>query len=103
AASGRPRLGCGAGGLSGPAIKPISLLAGYRVAQALPEAPILGVGGISTAEDALEFLAAGATAVQVGTAMFSNPAAPVDIAVGIGRHLVERGLSSPAELRSTPA
>jgi len=103
AATGKPRLGSGAGGLSGPAIKPISLLAVYRVAQALPEAPILGVGGISTAEDALEFLAAGATAVQVGTAMFSNPSAPVEIAVGIGKHLVERGVASPAELRSTPA
>ena len=100
--TGRPRLGSGAGGLSGPAIKPISLLAVYRVAQALPQAPILGVGGISTVEDALEFLAAGASAVQVGTAMFSNPAAPVDIAMGIGKHLVARGLTSPADLRSTP-
>ena len=103
AATGRPRLGSGAGGLSGPAIKPMSLLAVYRVAQALPQAPILGVGGISTAEDAMEFLAAGASAVQVGTAMFSNPAAPVEIAVGIGKHLVANGLSSPADLRREPA
>ena len=94
--TGSPRLASGVGGLSGPAIKPIALLAVYRVAQALPDAPIIGVGGIATTEDALEFLAAGAMAVQVGTALFSNPSAPVDIAVGIGRHLVERRLPGPA-------
>jgi dihydroorotate dehydrogenase (NAD+) catalytic subunit len=98
-ATGRPRLASGAGGLSGPAIKPIALLAVYRVAQALPDAAILGVGGVTTVEDGLEFLAAGASAVQVGTAMFSNPAAPMEIGIGIGRHLVAAGLSSPADLR----
>jgi dihydroorotate dehydrogenase (NAD+) catalytic subunit len=94
----RPRLAAGTGGLSGPAIKPIALLAVHRVARVLPDVPILGVGGIASAEDAIEFLAAGASAVQVGTAMFTNPSAPVDIAVGIGRHLAEAGLASPAEI-----
>ena len=95
----RPKLADGAGGLSGPAIKPIALMALYRVAEAMPEVPLIGVGGIATGEDALEFLAAGATAVQIGTAMFANPSAPVDVAIGIGKQLVERGLASPAALR----
>ena len=99
AATGRPRLASGVGGLSGPAIKPIALLAVHRVAEAMPEATIVGVGGLSTTEDALEFLAAGAHAVQVGTAMFENPGAPVDIALGIGRYLVAQELGSPADVR----
>ena len=98
-ASHRPRLAAGAGGLSGPAIKPIALLAVVRVCRALSDVPVIGVGGIVSAEDALEFLVAGASAVQVGTAMFSNPASPVEIAVGIGRHLVDAELASPAEVR----
>ena len=65
----------------------------------MPEVPIIGVGGIATAEDALEFLVAGASAVQVGTAMFTNPSAPVDVAKGVGRYLVEHGLPSPDALR----
>jgi dihydroorotate dehydrogenase (NAD+) catalytic subunit len=97
-ATGRPRLASGVGGLSGPAIKPIALLAVHRVAEALPHVPHIGVGGVSSAEDALEFLSAGASAVQVGTAMLANPAAPVDVAVGIGRHLVAAGLRSPGEI-----
>jgi dihydroorotate dehydrogenase (NAD+) catalytic subunit len=100
AATGRPKLGAGEGGLSGPAVKPIALLAVHRVCQAFPDVPVLGVGGITSAEDAIEFLAAGATAVQVGTAMFTNPAAPVDIAVDIGAFLVEHRLTSPADLRA---
>ncbi|MFN2543922.1 MAG: dihydroorotate dehydrogenase [Actinomycetota bacterium] len=97
----RPKLASGTGGLSGPAIKPISLLAVYRVAQGLPDVPIVGVGGVTTAEDAVEYIAAGATAVQVGTAMFVDPAAPVEIAIGIGRHLMECGLPDPEALRGT--
>ena len=97
--SSRPKLAAGAGKLSGPAIKPLALLAVYRVAEAIPEASIIGVGGIATAQDALEFMAAGASAVQVGTAMFTNPSAPVDVAVGIGRYLVEHRLPSPDALR----
>ncbi len=95
----QPRLSSVAGGVSGPAIRAMAVHAVYRVAQALPELPILGVGGIATGEDAVEFLLAGAGAVQVGTAVFRNPQAPVDVAMGVGRLLAERGLSSPEQLR----
>ncbi len=95
----RPSLGSTIGGLSGPAIKPIALAAVHRVACAMPEVPIMGVGGIATGEDALEFLLAGAWAVQVGTAMLVNPSAPVEIAQGVLRYLKAKGMASPAELR----
>ncbi|MGQ9731069.1 MAG: dihydroorotate dehydrogenase [Candidatus Zipacnadales bacterium] len=71
----RPRLGRGTGGLSGPAIKPIALRMVWEVHQALPEVPLIGMGGIMTGADALEFLLAGASAVSVGTATFVNPSA----------------------------
>jgi dihydroorotate dehydrogenase (NAD+) catalytic subunit len=95
----RPRLAAPVGGLSGPAIKPVALAAVYRVAQALPDLPIMGVGGIATGNDAVEFLLAGAWAVQVGTAMLVNPSAPVEIARGILAYLKRKGMSSPADLR----
>ena len=95
----RPRLAVPVGGLSGPAIKPIALAAVYRVARAMPEVPIMGVGGISTGEDAVEFLLAGAWAVQVGTAMLVNPSAPVEIARGIQAYLKNKGIASPGDLR----
>ncbi len=95
----RPRLAAPVGGLSGPAIKPIALAAVYRVARALPDLPIMGVGGISTGEDAVEFLLAGAWAVQVGTAMLVNPSAPIEIARGILRYLKAKGMGSPGDLR----
>ena len=69
-------------GLSRPAIKPIALAAVYRVARAMPHVPVLGVGGVTTGEDAIEFLLAGAWAVQVGTAMLVDPSAHVEIARG---------------------
>ena len=69
-------------GVSGPAIKPIALAAVYRVARAMPHVPVLGVGGVTTGEDAIEFLLAGAWAVQVGTAMLVDPSAHVEIARG---------------------
>jgi len=75
----RPRLGAGFGGLSGPAIKPIALRLVYQAAQAV-RIPIVGLGGIATGEDAAEFLIAGATAVEVGTANFWDPASPLRIA-----------------------
>jgi dihydroorotate dehydrogenase (NAD+) catalytic subunit len=68
----RPRLGAGFGGLSGPAIKPIALRLVYQAAQAV-KIPVIGLGGISTGEDAAEFLVAGASAVEVGTATFWDP------------------------------
>jgi dihydroorotate dehydrogenase (NAD+) catalytic subunit len=95
----RPRLAAPVGALSGPAIKPIALAAVFQVAQALPDVPIMGVGGIATGEDAVEFLLAGAWAVQVGTAMLVNPAAPVEVAQGILRYLRDKGIASPADLR----
>ena len=78
----RPLLGNIAGGLSGPAIKPVALYMVYEVAGAV-DLPIVGCGGIVTASDALEFIMAGASAVQVGTASFANPRAPLDVLEGI--------------------
>lgn len=74
------------GGLSGPAIKPVAVRMTYQAAQAV-KLPIIGMGGIMTAEDALEFILAGATAVSVGTANFSNPYATVEIAEGIQAYM----------------
>lgn len=95
----RPALAAPVGLLSGPAIKPIALAAVYQVARAMPEVPIMGVGGISTGLDAVEFLLAGAWAVQVGTAMLVDPAAPVEVARGILSYLKDKQLESPAALR----
>ncbi len=89
----RPRLSNITGGLSGPAIKPIALRMVYEAARAV-KIPILGMGGISTAEDAIEFLLAGATAVQVGTASYADPRATERLARGLEswcrNHQVER-------------
>ena len=74
--TGKPRLGNGGGGLSGAAIHPVAVRAVYDVRHAFPEAPILGVGGIDSGESAAELLAAGANAVQIGTATFADPRAP---------------------------
>lgn len=95
----RTRTATPVGGLSGPAVKPIALAAVYQVARALPEVPIMGVGGISTGEDAVEFLLAGAWAVQVGTALLVDPTAHVEIARGIVGYLREKGFASPEDLR----
>lgn len=75
----RPILGGVTGGLSGPAIRPIAVRAVWQVHQVLPEVPILGMGGIATGEDAMQFIAAGASAVSVGTMTFHDPAAPVRV------------------------
>jgi len=95
----RPKLATAVGGLSGPAIRPIAVGAVFRVARAMPDVPIMGVGGIVTGQDAVEFLLAGAWAVQVGTAMLVNPSAPMEVAQGILAYLRAKGLSSPADLR----
>jgi len=95
----RPRLAAPVGVLSGPAIKPIALAAVFQVARALPDLPIMGVGGVSKGEDAVEFLLAGAWAVQVGTAMLVNPAAPFEIAQGVLAYLKGKGIAEPADLR----
>jgi dihydroorotate dehydrogenase (NAD+) catalytic subunit len=85
------------GGLSGPAIKPIALLAVYRVAQTV-NVPIIGMGGIMNATDAVEFLLAGATAVAAGTVSFVNPLAAIEIADGIADYLEKNGFTDVREL-----
>lgn len=92
-----PRLSNGTGGLSGPAIKPLALRAVWQCAGAV-SIPIIGIGGIATASDAIEFLLAGASAVQVGTATFVQPDAALQIAAGIGTYLQERDLNSPQDI-----
>jgi dihydroorotate dehydrogenase (NAD+) catalytic subunit len=94
----RPAIATVFGGLSGPALKPIALRMVYQVAEAV-DVPVIGCGGISTADDALEFIMAGATAVQVGTASFSNPRAPLDIIEGIESFLREEGVTDIGELK----
>jgi dihydroorotate dehydrogenase (NAD+) catalytic subunit len=93
AATRRPRLAQVIGGLSGPAIKPIALRMVWQVAQAV-SIPVIGIGGISTAEDAVEFLLAGAQAVQVGTANFYDPASAEKILEGLERYLQQQGEQS---------
>jgi len=87
----RPRIATTYGGLSGPAIKPIALRMVHQVAKALPDLPICGIGGIMTGEDALEFLMAGARAVQVGTALFADPDAIIRITEELRALLAEIG------------
>ncbi|MBI4505551.1 MAG: dihydroorotate dehydrogenase [Chloroflexi bacterium] len=93
----RPALANVSGGLSGPAIKPLTLHLVYRIAQAV-DVPIIGAGGVVSAEDAVEYLMAGATAVQVGTAHFANPAAGVEIVAGLERWLRAHGVGDVREL-----
>lgn len=88
----RPVLANVTGGLSGPAIKPIALRMVWQVARAV-KVPVIGIGGIMSATDALEFILAGATAVQVGTASFVNPAAAQEIAEGMEQWLAARGIA----------
>ena len=96
----RPRLGAGFGGLSGPAIKPIALRMVYEAAQAV-KIPVIGLGGIATGEDAAEFLVAGATAVQVGTASFWDPGATARIARELEAFLRQEKIGGAAELTGT--
>jgi len=88
----RPVLANVTGGLSGPAIKPVALRMVWQVAKAV-KVPVIGIGGIMSATDALEFILAGATAVQVGTASFVNPGAAQEIAEGMEQWLAERGIA----------
>jgi dihydroorotate dehydrogenase (NAD+) catalytic subunit len=93
----KPRLSNITGGLSGPAIKPLALRAVWKCANSV-EIPIVGVGGIATANDALEFLIAGARAVQVGTATFAQPGATMAIIEGINSYLDANGLADVGEV-----
>jgi dihydroorotate dehydrogenase (NAD+) catalytic subunit len=93
----RPRIGAGFGGLSGPAIKPIALRLVYQAARAV-RIPVVGLGGIASGEDAAEFLIAGATAVEVGTANFWDPGSAARIARELGEFGKREGVASVAEL-----
>jgi dihydroorotate dehydrogenase (NAD+) catalytic subunit len=93
----KPRLSFRTGGLSGPAIRPLAVHLAHQAARAV-RIPVIGIGGIARAEDALEFLVAGCAAVQVGTATFVNPQAIAEVHDGIAAFLEARGFSSPADL-----
>lgn len=94
----RPLLGGGGGGLSGPAIHPVAVRAVFDVHRALPELPIVGVGGVATAEDAIELLMAGASAVQVGTATFAEPRAVEHVRDGVRAWCRRHGVARVHEL-----
>ncbi|MEK7851191.1 MAG: dihydroorotate dehydrogenase [Deltaproteobacteria bacterium] len=93
----RPKLANITGGLSGPAIRPVAVRMVWQAANAV-KIPVIGIGGIMTAEDALEFIIAGATAVQVGTANFVTPTATIDIIEGLERYLIDNNLADIKEL-----
>jgi dihydroorotate dehydrogenase (NAD+) catalytic subunit len=105
AASARPRIARTFAGLSGPALKPVALRMVWQVASAV-DVPVIGCGGIATGEDAVEFLLVGASAVQVGTATFRDPLAPVQVLEGIERHMRDYALNGIRDLtaaaRSNP-
>lgn len=94
----RPVLGGGGGGLSGPAIHPVAVRTVWEVRRALPDLPIVGVGGVATAEDAVELLLAGASAVQVGTATFARPTAVADVLSGLETWCRRQGVRRITEL-----
>ena len=96
----QPKIANITGGLSGPAIKPVALRMVWQVAQAV-KIPVIGIGGIMTAEDALEFFIAGATAVQIGTANFVNPRATLDIIDGIENFLARRKIARVTDIIGT--
>jgi len=93
----RPAIAATYAGLSGPALKPVQLRQVYEIAGAV-DAPIIGCGGIMTAGDAIDYLMAGARAVQVGTATFANPLAPMEVLEGMERYCCEQGIADVCEL-----
>jgi dihydroorotate dehydrogenase (NAD+) catalytic subunit len=92
-----PRLGNGSGGLSGPAIRPIAVLAVWEVARAV-RIPIVGQGGIETARDALEFILAGASAVSIGTGNFTDPRVPLAVADGVRAYMARKKIARLSQL-----
>ncbi len=94
----RPVLAGITGGLSGPAIRPVAVRCIYQVHAALPEVPILGMGGVRTGLDALELILAGASAVSVGTVTFHDPSAPVRVLAELEQALAERGIARVADV-----
>lgn len=99
--TGTPRIGAGRGGVSGPAIRPLAIRAVADVRAAHPELPIVGVGGIASAEDAVEFARVGANAVQVGTATFADPRTVGRVCTDLRRWCANQGVSSFDDLVST--
>jgi len=93
----KPKLSITTGGLSGPAVRPVAVRCVWQVAHAV-KIPVIGLGGIMTAEDAIEFFMAGARAVEIGTASFVTPSAASDIALGIGTWLDRHGYASLDEI-----
>jgi dihydroorotate dehydrogenase (NAD+) catalytic subunit len=93
----KPSLSTITGGLSGPAIKPVALRMVWQVANTV-KIPVIGMGGIMNADDAIEFILAGASAIQVGTASFIDPLASVKILEGIESYLVTKGFSDIREI-----
>jgi dihydroorotate dehydrogenase (NAD+) catalytic subunit len=98
--TGQPVLGGGGGGLSGAALHPVAVRAVYECRAALPDLPIVGVGGVTSGEDAAELLAAGADAVQVGTATFADPRAPLRVLHGLSRWCADHGVVELGQLVS---
>ena len=94
----RPRLAMKTGGLSGPAVKPVGVAAVYRISRAV-KIPVIGLGGIMTAEDALEYLLAGADAVQVGTATFADPGAAFHVLEGIEAWMREHRVARVSDIK----
>lgn len=94
----KPSLSTITGGLSGPAIKPVALRMVWQVANAV-KIPVIGIGGIMTADDAIEFILAGASAIQVGTASFIDPAASVKILEGIGKYMEDKGFADLSAIK----
>jgi dihydroorotate dehydrogenase (NAD+) catalytic subunit len=92
-----PALGGITGGLSGPAIRPVAVRCVWQVHSALPHLPIIGMGGIRTGLDALQFVLAGASAVEVGTAVFGDPGAPARVLAELDAALDARGFASLAD------
>jgi len=97
--TGKPVLARGTGGLSGPAIRPVGVAMVYRVSRAV-RIPVIGLGGITDADDALQYLLAGAVAVQVGTAIFSRPEAPMEILEGIRDYMLRMRLATIMEIQN---
>lgn len=98
--TGKPILSNNMGGLSGPTVKPVALRMVWQVAQAV-KIPIIGMGGVASAKDALEFIMAGATAVSVGTANYNNPKVTSEIIKGVEEYLINKNISDINELRGT--
>jgi dihydroorotate dehydrogenase (NAD+) catalytic subunit len=93
----RPELAGVTGGLSGPAVRPVAVRAVWQVANAMPGVPIIGVGGIRSGQDAFEFMLAGASAVQVGTAIFNDPSAPVRVLRELRAELARHGFAKAVD------